>query len=92
MLPIRVKLEDVASKVSVLKNSAKIRNEEFDSPSYVFDNKTVFIVPDKTKMERETDVELRNKLKVKRQDFPQDKWKIRRGKIVKVPAETPTVE
>ena len=67
----------------VLKNASKIRDEgnaEVES----FDNKSIFIVPDKTKMERESDLQLRTQLSKKREDFPQEKWKIRHGKIVKV--------
>ena len=90
--PLRIKLEDVESKKQVLINAPKIRvdrpiaevtAENMDIVNMV-DSKAIFIVPDKTKMEREVDLQLRNSLTAKRQDFPQDKWKIRRGKIVQV--------
>ena len=81
--PIRLKLEDIDAKKSVLKNASKIR-EDKNADVDGFDNKSIFIVPDKTKIERENDLQLRNQLTKKREDFPHDKWKIRHGKIVKV--------
>jgi hypothetical protein len=89
--PIRIKFEDLDAKKNVLKSAPKIRLERTDLHTEdivivnMIDSKQVFIVPDKTKMEREADVELPKNLDAKRKDFPQDKWKIRRGKIVKVP-------
>ena len=94
--PIRIKFEDLDAKKKVMKNGPKIRNEQPDQREKdiaivnMIDLKQIFIVPDKTKMEREADVELRKSLEAKKKDFPQDKWKIRGGKIVKVP--TPQTE
>ena len=88
--PIRIKFEDLDAKKKVMKNGPKIRAEQSDQRDEdiaiinMIDSKQIFILPDKTKMEREADVELRKSLESKRKDFPQEKWKIRHGKIVKV--------
>ena len=82
--PLRIKLENIEAKKNILKNAPKIREETNEVHSNLFNRKSIFIVPDKTKMEREADLKLRQELKVKRRDFPQERWKIRRGKVIKV--------
>ena len=44
----------------------------------------MFIVPDLTKLEREKEVELRKELKSQRDKYPNETFKIKKGKIIRV--------
>jgi hypothetical protein len=61
----------------VVRNDPKIRKAEGVS----FDSNTIFINPDLTILQREDEMELRTKLKKKRETDPN--WIIKKGRIVR---------
>ena len=78
--PIRVILKSEEEKWKVVGRATKIRQVQTD----LYEPSKIYIVPDMTKLERDQDVELRRELKKKREDFPNDRYTIRKGKIIKV--------
>ena len=76
--PIRVQLQNEEDKWKVIGRATKIRQVKTEA----YETGRIFIVPDMTKLEREHDLALRNELKKKRQDSPNEKLAIRKGKIV----------
>ena len=79
--PIRVEFKSVDSRTKALKQAIKIRNGA-NAEITEFDHKLIFIVPDQTKLERERDLKLRKELKKKRQENPNGRYMISRGRVV----------
>ena len=77
---IRLILKSTEDRNTVLKNAVKIRK----ATSTLYNPKTIFLVPDMTPLEREADLALRKKLKETRDQNPNDKFGIKKGKIVKL--------
>jgi hypothetical protein len=77
--PLRVVLESEEAKWSVLREAPKVRKVKTKK----FDSAKIFLTPDQTKLEREADIKLRRELKEIRNQNPNEKFTIRRGKIVK---------
>ena len=82
--PIRCALTSLEDKSKVLQNAKKIRHSKLD----YYDSKKVFIVPDRTALQRADDLELRNKLKLKREQFPNKHFVINRRNVVEVDPRT----
>ena len=76
--PIRIILENLEDKKKILKNATKVRQVETDK----YNPKAIFLIPDQTKLEREEDLQLRRKLREKRNNFPNMKFFIKGGKII----------
>ncbi len=72
--PILVKLKNEDIKMTVLKNSYRLKNE--------VSMRGVFIARDLSAEERKSRKEMRQKLKAKIKEFPKLHWKIANGKIV----------
>jgi uncharacterized protein (DUF1778 family) len=79
--PIRVTLKNQDDKKHVIKNAAKIRH----STSTSFIPNLICIIPDKTKLEREHNIELQTKtLRAARERDPDGCYSIRSGRVVKL--------
>lgn len=77
--PIRVILERIEDKKSILSRAASLRDLEEDDEF----NK-VYIRPDLTKIEIEASKNLYAELLKRRSDYPESRWKITKGEIVEV--------
>ena len=76
--PIRISLKHVEDKKRILRNATKVRHAH----TGLYNPKDIFIVPDYTKLERQQDLELRQRLATRRRQQPEKKWIIRKGKII----------
>lgn len=77
--PLRVILESKEDKLKLLKKGPEIRNYVSEN----FNSKYIFILPDQTRLEREKDLALRRELKNVREANPNERFQIKKGKIVK---------
>ena len=73
--PLQIKLENVHTKKKIFINAPLVRDQRNEVHEPLFNSKLIFIVPDKTEIERELDLKLREEMKSKPMDFLQEKLK-----------------
>ena len=84
--PIRFAVPEQKHKWDILKKAPNVRN----LISTLFNPGKVWISPDHTIIERKDHLEVRNELRTKRSQFPNDKYVIKNGKVVRSEGQTPS--